>query len=98
MSVNMKLSDGTRIKKEPGSDSQFAEVDSSTNSTATNSAAETTTRQSSLQRIQLRKEKVNSFIGSHKKIINMYINLLFICNFTNSYRSINYQKNKKWQN
>lgn len=61
MSVNMKLVDGgTTIKKEPISDSQFAEADSSTNSTAhSNSTAETTTRQSSLQRIQMRKEKVS---------------------------------------
>lgn len=66
MSVNMKLVDGgTTIKKEPISDSQFAEADSSTNSTAhSNSTAETTTRQSSLQRIQMRKEKVS--IQSHQ--------------------------------
>lgn len=49
-----------RSKREPVSESQFAEADSSTNSGASN-AAEAATRQSSLQRIQLRKEKVTLF-------------------------------------
>lgn len=43
-------------KREPANDSQFAEADSSTNSNSSN--AEAATRQSSLQRIQLRKERV----------------------------------------
>lgn len=44
-----------RIKEEP----QFVEPDSSTNSSAgTSNTHETATRQNSLQRIQLRKQKV----------------------------------------
>lgn len=50
---------GVRIKKEPVQDSQFAEADSSSNSTSSN-AAEAVTRQSSLQRIQLRKDRVRA--------------------------------------
>ena len=46
------------VKKEPLS--EYAEADSSTNLTTSNSGPEPTTRQSSLQRIQLRKEKVRS--------------------------------------
>lgn len=66
MSENKAAMEEIRIKKEPGSDSQYVEADSSTNSTATTSAAgEATTRQSSLQRIQLRKEKVGlKFVGA----------------------------------
>lgn len=59
MADNKTLPDGTRIKTEPV-DSQFAEADSSTNSTtATSNGGETITRQNSLQRIQLRKERVS---------------------------------------
>ena len=46
-----------RIKKEPVQEPQFAEADSSSNSTTSN-AAEAVTRQSSLQRIQIRKDRV----------------------------------------
>lgn len=46
-----------RVRKESTIDPQLVEVDSSTNSGEANSASETT-RQSSLQRIQMRKEKV----------------------------------------
>lgn len=49
--------ENVRIKKEPMQDSQFVEADSSSNSTSSN-AAEAVTRQSSLQRIQLRKDRV----------------------------------------
>lgn len=49
--------EGVRVKKE-SSESQFAEADSSTNSTTNSNTGETTTRQNSLQRIQMRKEKV----------------------------------------
>lgn len=46
-----------RIKKEPGQD----EADSSSNSASSNAAEPT--RQSSLQRIQLRKERVRIFFA-----------------------------------
>lgn len=49
--------ENVRIKKEPMQESQFVEADSSSNSTSSN-AAEAVTRQSSLQRIQLRKDRV----------------------------------------
>lgn len=49
--------EAVRIKKEPVQDSQFAEADSSSNSASSN-AAEAVTRQSSLQRIQIRKDRV----------------------------------------
>lgn len=49
--------EGIRVKKELSQDPQFAEADSSSNSTTSN-AAEAVTRQSSLQRIQLRKDRV----------------------------------------
>lgn len=58
--------DAVRIKKEPVQESQFAEADSSSNSTSSN-AAETVTRQSSLQRIQLRKDRVK-YIESNTNI------------------------------
>lgn len=49
------------IKKEPA-ESQYAEADSSTNSTTASGGVEATTRQTSLQRIQLRKERVKQII------------------------------------
>lgn len=58
MSANVKSTDGSRIKKEVGAESQFAEADSSTNSTAAHTGAEEVTRHSNLQRIQMKKEKV----------------------------------------
>lgn len=70
MSESKATMEEVRIKKEPVSDSQFVEADSSTNSTATTSAAgEATTRQSSLQRIQMRKEKVGlSLVGDLENV------------------------------
>lgn len=65
MAESKTLPDGTRIKSEP-IDSQYAEADSSTNSTtATSNGGEAITRQNSLQRIQLRKERVKThlFVG-----------------------------------
>lgn len=58
-----KHMENVRIKKEPIQESQFVEADSSSNSTSSN-AAEAVTRQSSLQRIQLRKDRV-----MHSKLI-----------------------------
>lgn len=69
--INMsgKHLENVRIKKEPMQESQFVEADSSSNSTSSN-AAEAVTRQSSLQRIQLRKDRV------------MYLGQVFFSNFT----------------
>lgn len=59
MAESNALSDSARIKAEP-IDSQYAEADSSTNSTsATSNGGEAITRQNSVQRIQIRKERVN---------------------------------------
>lgn len=70
--INMsgKHLENVRIKKEPMQESQFVEADSSSNSTSSN-AAEAVTRQSSLQRIQLRKDRV-MYLGqvfSHSNFI-----------------------------
>lgn len=66
-----KHMENVRIKKEPIQESQFVEADSSSNSTSSN-AAEAVTRQSSLQRIQLRKDRV-----MHSKLIVFEISFFF---------------------
>lgn len=60
-----KHMEGVRIKKDLVQDSQFAEADSSSNSTSSANAAEAVTRQSSLQRIQLRKDRVSRNINGN---------------------------------
>lgn len=93
MSVNLKSSDVVRVKKEPTNDPQFTEPDSSTNSTS--NSGETTTRQNSLQRIQMRKEKVNKTQSMNKQIyLFSFLNKFLFC----SLRFINCQKSKKWPN
>lgn len=51
---------GDRQKRDPDVDSQMVEADSSTNSTTSNSADQGS-RSSNIQRILLRKERVNFF-------------------------------------
>lgn len=58
----VRPTDGVRIEKESIVDPKLVEADSSTNSGEANSASETT-RQSSLQRIQMRKEKVKIVVA-----------------------------------
>lgn len=55
--MSTKQMESIRVKNEPNHDPQFAEADSSSNSASSN-AAEAVTRQSSLQRIQIRKDRV----------------------------------------